>query len=142
MTQPSPSFRDNLAFLSNFYPAETEYEGVVYPTAEHAYQAAKTSSPTSRRMILSCRTPGQAKRLGKRLESPYWDRRKVGVMRRILKSKFKNSDLMLKLHFDTPREIIEYNPWHDTFWGRCTCPTHRGRGQNWLGELLMEVRGT
>lgn len=32
-------------------------------------------------------------------------------------------------------ELIEGNVWNDTFWGVC-----RGRGQNHLGRILMEVR--
>lgn len=29
-------------FLSNFWPAIVFYDGLEYPTTEHAYQAAKT----------------------------------------------------------------------------------------------------
>ena len=32
-------------------------------------------------------------------------------------------------------ELIEGNNWHDTFWGVC-----KGKGQNNLGKILMEVR--
>lgn len=36
------SFRGQYRFLSNFFPALCNYEGIVYPTVEHGYQAAKT----------------------------------------------------------------------------------------------------
>jgi len=38
------TFRGKYRFLSNFYYAEVNYEGIRYPTVEHAYQAAKTLS--------------------------------------------------------------------------------------------------
>ena len=36
------SFHDEYRFLSNFWPVLIDYEGIVYPTSEHAFQAAKT----------------------------------------------------------------------------------------------------
>ena len=33
-------FHEEYRFLSNFYPVKVEYDGVQYPTVEHAYQAA------------------------------------------------------------------------------------------------------
>lgn len=138
---PVPSFRGRLWFCSNFYPTEVEYEGVSYPTAEHAYQAAKAVTPGDRMAILCCRTPGDAKRLGKRLEPLYWSRIKLNVMWTVLEAKFAgNVDIRLALAMDTPKEIIEYNLWHDTFWGKCCCPRHSRQGENWLGRLLMEIR--
>src|SRR6185369_8674281 len=41
-------FQGDNRFLSNFFPAEVIYEGITYPTAEHAYQAAKTLDPEQR----------------------------------------------------------------------------------------------
>lgn len=35
-------------FLSNFYMTPIEYEGLVYPSSEHAFQAAKTLSEKER----------------------------------------------------------------------------------------------
>jgi hypothetical protein len=37
------SFHNEYRFLSNFYPAEVSFEGLVFPTVEHAYVAAKTT---------------------------------------------------------------------------------------------------
>lgn len=35
-------FSGEYRFLSNFYLAEVELDGEVYPTVEHAFQAAKS----------------------------------------------------------------------------------------------------
>ncbi len=40
--KPITSFRGAYSFLSNFYWASVYYEGIMYPTSEHAFQAAKT----------------------------------------------------------------------------------------------------
>jgi predicted NAD-dependent protein-ADP-ribosyltransferase YbiA (DUF1768 family) len=35
-------FDGEFAFLSNFAPCEVEFEGIIFPTVENAFQAAKT----------------------------------------------------------------------------------------------------
>ena len=37
-----PEFSGKYNFLSNFSNSPIKYEGIVYPTVEHAFQAAKT----------------------------------------------------------------------------------------------------
>jgi predicted NAD-dependent protein-ADP-ribosyltransferase YbiA (DUF1768 family) len=45
-------------WLSNFYPCTIEYEGITYPSSEHAYQAAKTQSIHEQNEIAKARTNG------------------------------------------------------------------------------------
>ena len=45
------------------------------------------------------------------------------------------TELGEKLKATGDGQIVEGNTWGDTFWGVCG-----GRGQNWLGRLLMERR--
>lgn len=59
------SFRGKYAFLSNFYPSPVELDGYVYPTVEHAYQAAKTEDVDARMSILTADKPATAKALGR-----------------------------------------------------------------------------
>lgn len=42
MTNVVNRFAGIYEFLSNFYPAPVTLDGVVYPTVENAFQAAKT----------------------------------------------------------------------------------------------------
>lgn len=44
-------------FLSNFYPSPIIYDGVAYPTVEHAYQAQKTLDEWDAGASLRCPTP-------------------------------------------------------------------------------------
>ena len=55
------------AFLSNFFFSPIEYEGITYPTVEHAFQAAKTLNPIERQAIADLPTPGAAKRAGRQV---------------------------------------------------------------------------
>jgi ribA/ribD-fused uncharacterized protein len=136
MTDQIAWFRDEYDFLSNFYSVEIEYEGVVFPTVEHAFQAAKTLDLDERRKISAVSAPGSAKRMGRRVKlRSDWEQIKVGLMRDLLRIKFSSPDLAKRLLATASAELIEGNTWNDTFWGVC-----RGRGRNMLGQLLMEIR--
>lgn len=131
------SFTGEYFFLSNFYPAPLEFGGFVFPTSEHAYQAAKSNDIDVWRRFTKIPTPGQAKRLGRMIEiRPDWKQEKINVMRKILNNKFRdNKDLMQMLYNTGSAKLVEGNTWGDRFWGVCD-----GRGLNNLGILLMEIR--
>ena len=61
------SFQGSYAFLSNFYYAEVELDGVVYRSTERAYQAAKTFNLQEREAIRLAETDGRAKQLGQKV---------------------------------------------------------------------------
>lgn len=130
-------FDSSYSFLSNFHPAPVELDGLLYPTVEHAYQAAKTLNADQRLQILNLPFPGQAKKAGRRVDMrPDWDNIKVSVMENLVRQKFtKYPDLALKLCQTGDIYLEETNTWYDTFWGVCN-----GKGQNVLGNLLMKIR--
>jgi ribA/ribD-fused uncharacterized protein len=114
-----------------------ELGNVEYPSSEHAYQAAKTKDKKMRKKIAQQPTAWQAKDLGQKIElREDWEERKVEIMYRILRAKFKqHKDLREKLLATGDAELIEGNTWNDTFWGVC-----QGKGKNMLGKLLMLLR--
>ena len=57
-------FKGDYAFLNNYYEHPVTYEGITFPTNEHAFQAAKTLDLKIRRQIAECATPGEAKQKG------------------------------------------------------------------------------
>lgn len=133
-------FTGEYHFLSNFHPSEVEMEGWIYPTVEHAYQAAKTSDLSMRRRIRHCPSPGGAKRLGRKIlmswtEQLEWDKKKPDVMLELLRKKFSIPKLRQKLLETGILKLVEGNDWGDHYWGIC-----EGRGLNMLGWLLMKVR--
>lgn len=132
------SFKGDHAFLSNFYPSPVEFEGDTYPSVEHAYQAAKTPEDNwvVRVSIREASTAAIAKKLGKSVNlRGDWESIKLQIMRQLLMAKFSDSTLAERLLQTGAEELIEGNWWGDTFWGVC-----RGKGENHLGKLLMEIR--
>jgi ribA/ribD-fused uncharacterized protein len=130
------SFSGKYRFLSNFYMHPVNFEGILYPSSEHAYQAAKTLSQEERKMIASLPTPALAKKDGKKLTIRNdWEEVKYNIMKEIVSEKFKDNDLKNKLNETSEYELIEGNTWGDTIWGVCN-----GEGTNWLGKILMEIR--
>ena len=123
-------------FLSNFHPSEVEMDGLIYPTVEHAYQAAKTLNAQQRGVIRVAMTPGKAKRLGRKVDMrPDWHKMKLDIMSELVAKKFEIPELAAKLIDTGEHELIEGNYWNDTYWGMCN-----GKGSNNLGIILMNTR--
>lgn len=135
-------------FLSNFYFVEIEYKGEVYPTLEHAYQAAKTKSKTHRTAIQRLNYPGQAKRYGRwlkeqGLQREDWQEINLQLMEDLLRQKFgrKHISFLWKRLLNTgDLKLIEGNTWNDRFYGMHRDEDGKFRGKNHLGKLLMKIR--
>jgi ribA/ribD-fused uncharacterized protein len=132
------SFGEKHSFLSNFFRHKDKifYDYEYWVTAEHAYQAAKSFNPKDKAAIFGCKTPGDAKRRGKRVKMRIgWGQSKRGVMLEIIRAKFKNPQLRGLLLATGDAELIEGNTHGDKYWGVCG-----GEGENHLGQILMQVR--
>ena len=53
-------FRGEYRWLSNFHLVDVEWQGHIFPSTEHAYQAAKTDSLLEREEIREAKTCGRA----------------------------------------------------------------------------------
>ena len=130
------SKKNKTEFLSNFHPSTISFEGQLYPTVEHAYQASKTLDSQIRNMIRKSVSPMDAKKLGRSLTlRDDWADVKVDVMRKLIREKFQNPFLQHLLLQTGDLSLINENRWNDKFWGVC-----KGVGENWLGRILEEVR--
>ena len=129
----NPQYR----WLSNFYPIRMKMaDGLTYGSTEHVYQAMKSNSLEDRAKVAASKTPGQAKRLGRRLKMREdWDQIKREIMKQILRVKFTHPILRQKLLDTGDAYLEETNHWGDTYWGVC-----HDVGLNQLGEILMEIR--
>jgi len=128
-------FQGKNRWLSNFWPCSIRIGAYTFPTLENAYQACKCRNVGDWAKFVSL-TPGQAKRLGKKVEiREDWEECRPYVMLGLLREKFKDPVLREKLLATKDDILIEGNTWGDIFWGIC-----RGKGQNILGKLLMQVR--
>lgn len=132
------SFSGEYRFLSNFWMSPVEYKGIVYPSSEHAYQAAKTPHKDISEAFSEIKSPGAVKRLGQSVAvRSDWEEVKIGVMREIVTAKFEQNDELMEMLMATKgHELIEGNTWGDTFWGQSPL----GNGKNELGKILMSIR--
>lgn len=139
-------FQGEYRFLSNFWPwdgnrllaepLKLEYEGLIYPSVEHAYQASKCLNYRDRAVMAACYTAGDAKRYGRKIVLPKnWEEVKLRVILELVRLKFAIPGLRAKLLATGDAELIEGNCWGDRFWGVC-----KGVGENHLGKILMHVR--
>lgn len=129
-------FRGEYRWLSNFWPVTVTLEGMDFPSVEAAYQAAKTLDLEVRAQIAALSRPGEAKRMGRKLNiRDGWDGMKLQVMEDLLRQKFADPELRQKLLATGDAHVEERNTWDDRFWGVCD-----GEGENHLGRLLMLIR--
>lgn len=134
--EPVLGFKEDYYFLSNFYHVQVTYCGITYQNSEAAFQAQKciTNEECRRFARLSA---SDAKSLGRRVQlSPNWEDMKLKYMYDVCRAKFEqNPHIRQKLLDTNSRHLEECNNWGDCYWG-----TVNGKGENYLGKLLMKVR--
>ena len=100
-------FHKEYFFLSNFAPSVLYYEGVRYPTVEHAFQAAKMVHDSDKQAISVAQSPGEAKRIGRRgLMRSDWEDIKVDVMRKCLMRKFLLNPEVKNFYDFKPEDVV------------------------------------
>lgn len=116
------------------------FEGELYPTVEHAFQAAKALDLQVRAGIREAGHPAAAKQMGRRVDlRKDWEQVKYGIMLDLLRDKFRDPELRTLLMATGDAQLIEGNTWNDKIWGAVLV---KGEwiGKNNLGKLLMQVR--
>lgn len=129
-------FRGKYFFLSNFYEAPIEYNGIHYSNNEAAFQAQKTTN-LKMHCCFSFMNPSEAKKMGRKIPlRSDWEQVKESIMYDICKTKFsQNLDLKQRLLNTGNEELVEGNNWGDKIWGQVN-----REGKNLLGKILMRVR--
>lgn len=129
--------------FSNLLRRPVELDGVVYPTAEHAYQAGKARRPEVRNWLLSAPSPALLAMAAHGLYywdvTPGWSTSKFDRMRLVLYAKFTQHDDLKTLLLETGDARLVESATVDSdvnrLWGEVN-----GVGKNMLGVLLMETR--
>lgn len=133
-------FTGEYRFLSNFYPCKIKFGSEIYPSVEHAYQAAKTKIKVNRKKLTDETLPaGKAKKIGRTFKlRDDWEDIRVKTMYQLVRKKFFDHPHLAKKLIKTQGTIlVEGNNWGDNFWGVCD----KEKGKNVLGHILMIVRG-
>jgi len=129
--------------FSNLFRRPVEFEGSLFPTSEHAYQAGKARKPVVRDWILSAPTPSLAAMAAHGLYVwdvvPNWAQIKFDRMRAVLRAKFdQHADLKELLISTGSARLIEVGTVNNAvnrLWGEVD-----GKGENMLGVMLMDLR--
>lgn len=149
------SARTDFYEFSNFFYAPITYNGVLYPTSEHAFQRQKLKDKSKFAKILDnvgidkknkYFKPGEVYQEINKKHSIFnpnkdfkytqseWDEKKYSIMKDIVKEKLKQHYWIRVLLFKTKNsKIYEVNP-HDRYWSITS------GGFNALGKILMELR--
>jgi len=130
--------------FSNLYRRPILFEGVTYPTSEHAYQAGKARKLEVKNWILAAPSPALVAMAAHGLYqwdiAPDWSRTKFDRMRAVLWAKFSQhpdlADLLLSTRDARLVETATVDNAVNRLWGEI--PVKGGR--NMLGVILMEVR--
>ena len=130
--------------FSNLYRREIEFEGEVFATSEHAYQAGKARKPEVRRWLMAAPSPALLAMAAHGLYywdvAPGWSMGKFGRMRAVLRAKFAQHpdlrDLLLSTGEARLVESATVDNEVNRLWGEVD-----GVGRNMLGVMLMELRG-
>lgn len=129
--------------FSNLFRREIAFEGEIYPTSEHAYQAGKARKPDVKAWLMAAPSPALLAMAAHGLYywdvTPGWSRTKFDRMRQVLRAKFiQHLDLQALLISTGEARLVESatidNP-VNRLWGEVN-----GVGQNMLGQMLMELR--
>ena len=131
-------FRLEYDYLSNFYPACVQVDGLEYLSSEAAFQAAKCANLQDRLGVQELNS-NDSKRLGRQVPLRRdWEQIKVREMEKIVRAKFTQNPHLAQFLMETgDAELIEGNTWYDTFWG---VDLKTGQGENHLGRILMALR--
>ena len=130
-------FQGEFRWLSNFFPVQIEYEGLTYPSVEHAYQAGKLINIEDRKLFLVM-SAGQAKRTWKKYQSyNLTEEFRLNLMYQLLSIKFNQEPFKSLLITTGDCYIQEGNRFGDMFFGYCL---KTNQGKNHLGQMIMNIR--
>jgi ribA/ribD-fused uncharacterized protein len=129
--------------FSNLYRRPIEFEGLPFPTAEHAYQYAKPRKQEVRDWLMAAPSPALLAMAAHGLYSwdiaPGWSQSRYNRMRNVVRAKFEQHADLAAILLGTGRDRIVETATVDNEvnrrWGEVN-----GVGMNWLGLILMDVR--
>jgi ribA/ribD-fused uncharacterized protein len=134
-------FLDGWYVFDSYAPFQIEWRGKLWPTAEHAFQAAHffETNPDLAEQVRLMKSPRQADDFAnenKQFDDPSWREKRVAIMEEIVRVKYEQHPLIQEtLRKSGTMSIVETNE-NDLFWGWGP----DGKGENMLGKIWMKLR--
>ena len=140
-------------YMSNWYPSPIKVFNNTFSSGEQAFMWAKADTfedEEIKAQIMLTTDPKKLKALGRKIKNyddALWSDVRVSIMRQVVEAKFaQNPELMQKLLSTGNAILVEANAF-DNFWGcglrasdAAIKDPSKWRGQNLLGQILMDVR--
>lgn len=125
-------FTGEYAFLDNDFPASIPYQGITFPTATHAFTAARSYDMATRRRIAALLTTDEVKTYALKFPlRPDWMEMRIKLMEDICLIKFSYHEELCRKLTDTGDQYLAAGNLADPYWGN---------PENKLGFVLMRVR--
>ena len=127
--------------FSNFSSFAVKWKGKLWPTSEHAYQAAHffKTAPKIAEKIHKAMSADEAKRIAAANKDKVpkdWDKKKVAIMEDIVRHKLQQNPYVLHKLLQTGKRRIVEDSTKDDFWGWGL----KRNGRNELGKIWMKLR--
>jgi ribA/ribD-fused uncharacterized protein len=125
-------------FFSTFSAHAVEFEGVLYPTVEHAYHCQRYADEAVREEIRSARSAIEAWGVSQKYKSKQqtdFDERKAGIMEALCRAKLIQHDDVKQALIESGADVIVKN-FPDSFWGI----GNDGTGGNMMGQIWIKLR--
>ena len=132
---------DGWYVFDSYAPFQIEWRGELWPTAEHAFQAAHffETNPELAKQVRLARSPRDADDFAnknKQFDDPNWRSKRVAIMEEIIRAKYDQHPLIQETLAKTgDKPIVETND-NDAFWGWGP----NKKGENTLGKIWMKLR--
>jgi ribA/ribD-fused uncharacterized protein len=131
--------------FSNLFRRPMEFEGIILLTAEHCYQRKKPRYDDVRDWLMDAPNPSLLAMAAHGLLpwdiAPGWSKGRYDRMRAVVEAKFRQHPDLAEILIGTGDAAIIEVATVDNEVNRRWGVVPNGKGQNWLGKILMEVRG-
>jgi predicted NAD-dependent protein-ADP-ribosyltransferase YbiA (DUF1768 family) len=120
--------------LTNSYPSRIVVEGILYPTLDHAFQAAKFTDTETKVLISRAKLTDIPNIVEQGFTRPNWQEIRLATMYQLMRLKFESNPVLATLLQDTGNDTLVFPQ-----------PIRRGRQRrrrrDKRGATLMKVRG-
>ena len=135
------SFTREYSFLSNDHVCLVYYDGLLFSSVTHAFQAARAVDPETRERISKIEDLESMYEVAETIEDPpRWGKTRGKTMEVLLRDKFRRNPALRERLTETGAALLvnsydtTENP-NNLFWGAVG-----ERGENLIGKILMKIR--